>query len=158
MTGFEEIGAEIGKLVADKNKKYGNSYAEAHKVIEALYPDGIKVDQYPDALVLIRVVDKLFRISKGDEGEESAWKDIAGYGIAMVKSSEDNHLHISAREQCFVTDIKIIPCCRTCIAFDSGMGDGAYGSCKVTKELMASGDWCPSFEDRMLHIDCKCNK
>lgn len=86
---FENIGKNIGKLVDEKNAAYGSSFAEAHKILSVLYPDGIKPEQYTDALAIIRVIDKLFRIATAkDAFGESPWKDIAGYGILGVHNSE----------------------------------------------------------------------
>jgi hypothetical protein len=81
-TIYEETAEEIGKLVAEKNKAYGSSFAESYKILQTLYPLGIKPDQYTDALAIIRVLDKLFRIATDrDALGESPWRDIAGYGI-----------------------------------------------------------------------------
>ena len=81
-TKFELTAEEIGKLVAEKNAAYGSSFAEAHRILEVLYPNGIKVDQYTDALAIVRVIDKLFRIATSKKAfGESPWRDIAGYGI-----------------------------------------------------------------------------
>ena len=81
-TIYEETAEEIGKLVAEKNRAYGSSFAESYKVLQILYPLGIKPDQYTDALAIIRVLDKLFRIATDKDAlGESPWRDIAGYGI-----------------------------------------------------------------------------
>lgn len=88
---FENIGKEIGKLVDEKNAAYGSSFAEAYKILTVLYPNGIKPEQYTDALAIIRVIDKLFRIATSkDAFGESPWKDIAGYGILGVFNSEQS--------------------------------------------------------------------
>lgn len=82
---YEEIGREIGKLVKEKQKAYGNSFGNSGKILKVLYPKGIPVEKYDDALTIIRVVDKLFRIAmEKDAFGESPWKDIAGYGILGV--------------------------------------------------------------------------
>jgi hypothetical protein len=90
-TIYEQKAEEIGKLVAEKNQAYGSSFAEAHRILETLYPNGIKPEQYSDALAVIRVIDKLFRIAnKKDAFGESPWQDIAGYGIlGSVKDGRD---------------------------------------------------------------------
>ncbi len=87
---YEQFGTEIGKLVDEKNNAYGSSFAESHKILSVLYPQGIKPEQYTDALAIIRVIDKLFRIAnKKDAFGESPWKDIAGYAIlGMAKDSQ----------------------------------------------------------------------
>ena len=87
---YEQLAQEIGKLVDEKNAAYGSSFSEAHKVLSVLYPNGIKPEQYTDALAIIRVVDKLFRIAtKKDAFGESPWKDIAGYAILGVANDEE---------------------------------------------------------------------
>ena len=90
-TIFEETAERIGKLVAEKNLAYGSSFAEAHKILQILYPNGISVDQYTDALAIIRVIDKLFRIATAkDAFGESPWQDITGYGIlGTVKAQHE---------------------------------------------------------------------
>ena len=88
---YEEIAHEIAKLVERKQMQYGDSFGNSHKVLEALYPNGISVEQYKDLLAIIRIVDKLFRLSKGNQGEESAWKDIMGYALlSAVREYRDN--------------------------------------------------------------------
>ena len=84
-TVFEEKAEQIGKLVSQKNAAYGSSFAQAHQILTVLYPNGIMPGQYTDALAIIRVVDKLFRIAnKKDAFGESPWQDIAGYAILGV--------------------------------------------------------------------------
>lgn len=79
---YEELGAQIGKLVHEKQMAYGDSFGKSEGVMKILYPDGIKPSQYVDALAVIRIVDKLFRIATDrDAFGESPWKDIAGYGL-----------------------------------------------------------------------------
>jgi len=89
-TIFEETAERIGKLVAEKNVAYGSSFSQAHKILEVLYPQGIAPHQFTDALAIIRVVDKLFRIAtKKDAFGESPWQDIAGYAILGVVKAEN---------------------------------------------------------------------
>lgn len=88
-TQFEEIATKIGKLVDEKNQAYGNSFSESHKILSILYPNGIHPEQYTDALAIIRIIDKLFRIATDkDAFGESPWKDIAGYAILGVANGE----------------------------------------------------------------------
>ena len=81
---YEKTAAEIGKLVAEKQEQYGNSHGNAVKLIDVLYPDGVGPDQLKDSLTIIRVIDKLFRIANGNQGNEDAWQDIVGYGLLAV--------------------------------------------------------------------------
>lgn len=85
---FEETGAKIGRLVAEKNNKYGDSFTKSGGILRILYPDGIKPDQYDELLTVTRVLDKLFRIATDkDAFGESPWMDIAGYSILKVAAS-----------------------------------------------------------------------
>lgn len=89
-TKFEETAEKIGKLVAEKNVAYGSSFSQSHKILEVLYPQGIAPHQFTDALAIIRVVDKLFRIATNkDAFGESPWQDIAGYAILGVVKAEN---------------------------------------------------------------------
>jgi len=82
---YHEIGEEIGRLVQEKNEAYGDSFGQACRILEVLYPDGIQPDQYRDALAITRVIDKLFRLAnKKDAFGESPWRDICGYAILGV--------------------------------------------------------------------------
>jgi hypothetical protein len=86
---YEKIGTEIGKLVQEKNEAYGDSFGQSCKILEVLYPEGIKPGQYRDALAITRVIDKLFRLAnKKDAFGESPWRDICGYAILGVANDE----------------------------------------------------------------------
>ena len=85
---FESLGNEIGRLVGKKNKAYGNAFSDCGEFLKFMYPDGIKPDQYQDALALVRVFDKMKRIATDQDAfGESPWRDIAGYGILGYKNS-----------------------------------------------------------------------
>lgn len=85
VSDYERLGAEIGKLVADKNRKYGDSFMRSGAILEQLYPNGIKPEQYADLLAITRVLDKLFRIAtNGDPNGENPWLDCAGYSLLAV--------------------------------------------------------------------------
>lgn len=82
MSKYERIGQEIGQLVFEKQIAYGDSFGNAGAMLKILYPLGIRVDQYNDALAVVRIIDKLFRIAnEKDAFGENPYKDIAGYGI-----------------------------------------------------------------------------
>ena len=79
---FETFAAEIGKVVDEKNKAYGNSFAEAGEFLKILYPSGIPLESSNDALTLTRIFDKLKRIAtNNDRFGEDPFFDIAGYAI-----------------------------------------------------------------------------
>ncbi len=79
---YFHTGMEIGALVEEKNAAYGNSVAKSGEFLKLLYPNGIKPEQYGDALLLARIFDKQMRIAtKKDALGENPYRDIAGYGI-----------------------------------------------------------------------------
>jgi len=87
MINYEEIGQRIGKLVAEKQKAYGNSYGNSGKILEILFPNGVKPAEYTELLAICRVVDKLFRLANDPHyGGESPWGDIVGYGLLRLGS------------------------------------------------------------------------
>lgn len=90
---YIKIGSDIGKLVAEKQKAYGDSFGNAHRILEVLYPDGITVDQYADMLTITRILDKLFRVAnKKNSFGESPYGDITGYGI--LGYAKDNYTKV----------------------------------------------------------------
>lgn len=82
MNRYREIARQIGELVEKKNAAYGSSFAKSGPFLRLLYPGGIAPEQYDDALLLVRIFDKLQRIATDrDALGESPYRDIAGYGI-----------------------------------------------------------------------------
>lgn len=89
MSNFERIGTELGRLVKEKNVAYGDSFTKAADILNTLYPNGVQPEQYVDMLAVIRILDKLFRLStRKDAFGESPWKDICGYAILGVANDE----------------------------------------------------------------------
>ena len=93
---FGNIGQEVGKLVADKQKAYGDSFGRSGECLRQMFPDGIKPHQYNDLLTIARILDKLFRIANDpDAFSENPYQDIVGYGLLGMKrcnSRKDNTL------------------------------------------------------------------
>lgn len=87
---YIEIGVQQGQLVTEKQAAYGDMIRGAQATFRILYPEGIKPEQYDDALLVLRVVDKLGRITRGQKKAfgESPWRDIVGYGILGVEQDE----------------------------------------------------------------------
>ena len=86
---YVEIGRQIGEIVQKKNEAYGDSFNQSEKVVLALWPNGVKPEQYKDLLAVIRIIDKLFRIATRKKAfGESPYSDIAGYGILGVANDE----------------------------------------------------------------------
>lgn len=88
---FADIAAEVAKLVEEKQAAYGDSFGRSGAVLDLLYPAGIPVEAYDDALAIVRVVDKLFRVATDrDALGESPWRDIAGYALLAVRRVEQD--------------------------------------------------------------------
>ena len=88
---FEEIGTEHGKLVAAKNIAYGSAFQQSAALLKLFYPNGIKPEQFVDALLTTRICDKLFRnANKKEAFGESPFSDIVGYGILGVYQDRIN--------------------------------------------------------------------
>lgn len=86
---FARLGREIGDLVETKNQAYGNAFAKTGDFLRLLYPNGIRPEQYGDALALVRIFDKQMRIATDKDAlGESPFKDIAGYGILGALQAE----------------------------------------------------------------------
>ncbi|MFH2028638.1 MAG: hypothetical protein ABIJ08_05840, partial [Nanoarchaeota archaeon] len=76
---YEGIAIEIAKVVKEKNIAYGDSFVKSGEILNILYPDGVKPEQYGDMLAIVRVIDKMFRIATDKNAfGESPWKDING--------------------------------------------------------------------------------
>ncbi|RAV18813.1 hypothetical protein [Paenibacillus contaminans] len=87
-TSYKALAEEIGQLVDEKDAAYGQAFAKAGDFLRLLYPDGMKPEQYTDALCLVRIFDKQMRIaSRKDAFGESPYRDIAGY--ALLGASND---------------------------------------------------------------------
>ena len=82
MNNFSEIGDQVGKLVSDKQRAYGDSFGRSGECLRQMFPDGIKTDQYDDLLTIARILDKLFRIANNPNAfDENPYQDIVGYGL-----------------------------------------------------------------------------
>lgn len=86
---YEDVAANIGRLVERKNIAYGDSFSKSGEVLKIFYPDGVLPGEYKTLLAVTRIIDKLFRIAtdKKAMGEEP-FTDIAGYAILMVGQEE----------------------------------------------------------------------
>lgn len=86
---YSELGREIGELVEKKQAAYGSSFDHSGGVLRVLYPKGIAPEQYDDALALVRIIDKLFRIANHrDAFGESPARDLVGYALLMTARHE----------------------------------------------------------------------
>lgn len=100
---YAVVAKSIADLVVEKQIAYGDSFGKSDQILAVLYPAGIKADQVKDALTIVRIIDKLFRIAnQKDAFGESPWKDIMGYALLAtvrdirlkeLKSEEDTYKH-----------------------------------------------------------------
>lgn len=82
MPDYVGLGQQIGLLVQQKQIAYGDSFSKAGSIMSILYPGGIPAEKLDDALTMVRVLDKLFRIATAkDAFGESPWQDICGYAL-----------------------------------------------------------------------------
>ena len=87
---FVDIATKIAKLVEEKQKQYGDMISSMGPILKELYPDGVKPEQYNDLTIIVRMLDKIGRITKGNgAGNEDAWGDLIGYSL-LGKSSVQN--------------------------------------------------------------------
>ena len=97
MTDYAKLGAEIGALVQAKQIAYGDSFSKSGAVMRIFYPNGISPRQMDNALTIVRVIDKIFRVASapesGDPMGESPWRDICGYSqLATAREEEERAL------------------------------------------------------------------
>ena len=91
MNQYTQEAINLAELVTKKQIAYGDSFGRSGRIIEVLYPKGISREKYQDALAMIRVIDKLFRIANKKYAlAENPWGDIAGYALlSLVQQSDD---------------------------------------------------------------------
>lgn len=86
---FQRVAREIGELVTQKNKAYGDAFGKSGDFLKLLYPNGLKPEQYNDALSLVRMFDKMMRVAtRKDAFGESPWRDMNGYTLLSVVRDE----------------------------------------------------------------------
>lgn len=83
---FTEMACRIGGVVDEKNQAYGDSFSRCGEFLKTLYPNGIRPEQYIDALCLVRMFDKMSRIANGHY--EDSYEDLAGYSLLGAARSE----------------------------------------------------------------------
>lgn len=82
---YHDVSREIADLVVSKQAAYGDSFGKSGSIMKILYPDGIKPEAMEDALTIVRIIDKLFRIATNKNAfGENPFKDILGYALLAV--------------------------------------------------------------------------
>jgi len=89
---YRDVALKVAELVVKKQQAYGDSFGKAAEIFKVLYPDGIPVEAYQDALAVVRIVDKLFRIATDKQAfNENPWEDVMGYALlSTVKGGSKN--------------------------------------------------------------------
>ena len=82
MNVFSQLGDQVGKLVHDKQRAYGDSFGRSGECLRQMFPEGIRLDQYDDLLTIARILDKLFRLANDPQAfAENPYQDIVGYAL-----------------------------------------------------------------------------
>ena len=93
MNRYIDEAINLAELITKKQRAYGDSFGQSKRIIEVLYPNGILQEQYQDALAVIRIIDKLFRIAnKKYAFKENPWQDIAGYALLSLVQQLENKM------------------------------------------------------------------
>lgn len=94
-TSFQKIAEEIGNLVTEKNKSYGDSFSKVSDFLKMLFPDGVKPEQYDDMLFIVRMFDKLMRIANQKNAfNDDAYADLMGYSLLAIERERKKHGNI----------------------------------------------------------------
>jgi len=79
---YARIAQDVAALVVAKQSAYGDSFSKSGDVMRILYPNGVLPEQMDDALTVVRILDKLFRLSTSkDAFGESPYLDLMGYSL-----------------------------------------------------------------------------
>lgn len=108
MTNYKELGYELGALLEEKQRAYGNVFSATPAIIGLLFPDGIPVLAYRDLLTIVRILDKIGRIctaaGKGDPMGEDPWRDIAGYAMLALGKLEEKQWQDDLETEAYLDD------------------------------------------------------
>jgi len=100
LSEYELVALEVGEIVARKNKAYGDAVAKSGNILRILYPEGVRPEQYSDALAITRVIDKLCRIATDNDAfGEDPWSDILGYAILRTLQRKKENPHYKGEEK-----------------------------------------------------------
>lgn len=80
---YEKKALEVAQLVFEKNQAYGDSLSAMAQILELLYGESIPKEKYEELHYIIRILDKISRVTSGhkDAFEEDPFKDIMGYSL-----------------------------------------------------------------------------
>ena len=92
MSQYLQIAKEIAGLVENKQIQYGDAHGKSGDILNILYPNGILKHQMGDALTIVRIIDKLFRIANNRfKDMESPWEDILGYCLLAINKEKKEY-------------------------------------------------------------------
>lgn len=119
---FEERGKKLGKLVDDKQAQYGDAITASEQIMNILFPEGIPKEKIKLSLLIVRIVDKLCRLSRGNgKGDEDAFGDIGGYGLLGQR---------------FIGQNSKLRKCSECSRYND-----ITGQCQSIKQCFAGSQW-----------------
>lgn len=83
---YEALASEIGRMTDEKGRQYGNANVKVEAIMKVLYPEGVPVYALRNALLIVRMLDKVCRIANQgpdglDKGGEDPYRDLAGYAL-----------------------------------------------------------------------------
>ena len=134
---FEKLGLELGSLVTEKDRAYGNSFEKSGAVMRIMYPKGISSEQMDDALAVTRILDKLFRIAnRKDAFGESPYRDIAGYGLLGAVRHDNERSKVKTILEDF--GVEDVPCSANEI---SGFPSEDVEMCGLAAKMSFPPEW-----------------
>jgi hypothetical protein len=77
-------------LIVEKHSEYGNTFKDSSILLKTLYPEGVSTSQYTNFCLVVRILDKIKRVTncKDSKVRYEAYQDIAGYAILGVSEAE----------------------------------------------------------------------
>jgi len=98
---LRELAAELANVVELKRASYGHSWPTAIAgTLRAMFPDGVRPEQFETFLFIARLQDKLHRLAAAPEAfGEDTLRDIAGYTLLMLGSESPSGSASSTRSQ-----------------------------------------------------------
>lgn len=113
---FQDAAKMVANVLTEKNASYGDATTVTASIAKLLWSEGIPVSQLDEALVVIRMLDKLCRIAKGTKfANEDAWLDLAGYALLVLakgmgekRDACENHKAVIADMDKLLVDARAI--------------------------------------------------
>lgn len=97
MSAFTDVTDALGALVEEKNAAYGDATRTGVEAMKALYPNGVKPEQYERFGYCLLVWHKLSRLAtKPDAFGENPIHDIAGYSVLALAREKKRAARVAA--------------------------------------------------------------